>query len=223
MELIQISVYNQAKTVLPTELDTLVAALQAYVDQYVGPIWGVACKLTQTPGPVPGTWGLVFMDTADVEGALAYHTDDGLPLSKVFVATTLQAGELVSVSASHELVEMLVDPGCNIYAMNRAGAFYCYEAADGCEEMTFDVNGIPMSDFVYPAWFGEPGTQFDHVGVIDKAFALAKGGYATTTSIGGAPTQIFGSVEKAARFAAEDRRGRRGALRNARLLQASSA
>jgi hypothetical protein len=37
-----------------------------------------------------------------------------LPLSKVFVKTTLADGELVSVSASHELVEMLVDPAINM-------------------------------------------------------------------------------------------------------------
>lgn len=218
MSSLAISVYNQAKTPLPIPLAQLVPALQAYVDQCLGPIWGVTCTLTETRGPVAGTWGLVFMDSADVEGALAYHTDDGLPLSKVFVKTTLDAGESVSVSASHELAEMLCDPACNVYVMNPSGTLYCLEVADACEETTFDVLGIPMSDFVYPAWFGEPGAaQFDHVGVLDKPFALAKGGYATTTPIGGQPAQIFGSAEKAMRYADEDRRGRRG-LRRKRLL-----
>jgi hypothetical protein len=215
---VAISVYNQAKTALPVPLSQLVPALQAYVDQYLGPVWNVACVLTETQGPVLGTWGIVFLDTADVQGALAYHEDDGLPLSKVFVETTLQAGESVSVSASHELAEMLVDPNCNAFVMDPAGVLYCLEAADPVEETTFDVNGIAMSDFVYPAWFGEPGAaQFDHVGVLDKPFELAKGGYATTAPISGQPTQIFGSAEKAARYAAEDRRGRRGALRTMRL------
>lgn len=220
---IVISIYNQAATPLPVPLAQMIIALQAYVDQHLGPVWGVACTLTETQGPVAGTWGLLFADTSDSPGALAYHTDDGLPLSKVFVQTTLHAGESVSVSASHELAEMLVDPGCNLYAMNPAGTLYCYEVADPVEETSFEVNGLAMSDFAYPAWFGEPGTQFDRVGVLDKPFTLAKGGYATTTPIGGMPTQIFGSIEKAARYADEDRRGRRGLLRKRKLIGARAS
>lgn len=214
---VQISVYNLAKTPLPVPLAQIIVALQAYVDQFLGPVWNVACALTETPGPVAGTWGLMFTDTTDSEGALAYHEDDGLPLSKVFVATELQAGESVTVSASHELAEMLCDPGCNLYAMNPAGTLYCYEVADPVEENTFAVNGLLMSNFVYPAWFGDPGTQFDHVNVLDKAFTLAKGGYATTSAVSGQPSQVFGSADKQMRFADEDRRGRRGSLRVAKL------
>jgi hypothetical protein len=57
---------------------------------------------------------MVFLDDADQPGALAYLTPDGLPQSKVFVKTTLENNDLVSVSASHELVEMLVDPATNL-------------------------------------------------------------------------------------------------------------
>lgn len=221
MNPIAISVYNQATTPLPVPLAQIIVALQAYVDQFFGPAWNVACKLTETQGPVAGTWGFVFLDTADVVGSLAYHEDDGLPLSKVFVATELQAGESVTVSASHELAECLIDPGCNLYAMNPAGTLYCYEVADPVEETSFQVNGLLMSNFVYPAWFGEPGSQFDHVNVLDKPFTLAKGGYATTTAVGGQPSQVFGSQEKQMRFADEDRRGRRGSLRKQRISDAS--
>jgi len=54
---------------------------------------------------------MVFLDNADQPGGAAYHdlTPDGMPLAKVFVKTTVGT-RLVSVSASHELVEMLVDP-----------------------------------------------------------------------------------------------------------------
>jgi len=42
---------------------------------------------------------MVFLDNADQPGALAYHdlTPDGLPLAKVFVKTTVDNGDLVSV------------------------------------------------------------------------------------------------------------------------------
>jgi len=38
----------------------------------------------------------------------------GLPLSKVFVKSTRAVGQKVSVTACHELAEMLVDPAINL-------------------------------------------------------------------------------------------------------------
>jgi hypothetical protein len=86
------------------------------VNQHIVPIWGTPAKLIKTTDFVKDAWAMVFLDNADQPGALAYHdlTPGGLPLSKVFVKTTLADGELVSVSASHELVEMLVDPAINM-------------------------------------------------------------------------------------------------------------
>jgi hypothetical protein len=59
---------------------------------------------------------MVFLDDADQPDALACHdlTPDGLPEAKVLVKTTLADHELVSVSASQELVEMLVDAAINL-------------------------------------------------------------------------------------------------------------
>ena len=106
-----IACFNKATVALGVDFDALIAAMQAYVNQYVAPVWGTPAKLVKTTNFVKDAWAIVFLDNADQPGALAYHdlTPGGLPLSKVFVKTTLADGELVSVSASHELVEMLVD------------------------------------------------------------------------------------------------------------------
>jgi hypothetical protein len=55
---------------------------------------------------------------ADTAGALGYHdlTHDGQPISKVFVKTTIKDGELVSVTACHELFEMVIDAIANLWA-----------------------------------------------------------------------------------------------------------
>jgi hypothetical protein len=111
-----IACFNKAVTPLGVDFDDLIQAMQAYVDKYVAPVWGTPAKLIKSTGFVKDAWAMVFLDDADAPGALAYHdlTPAGLPLSKVFVRTTLQNGDLVSVSASHELVEMLVDPAINM-------------------------------------------------------------------------------------------------------------
>src|SRR5450755_541912 len=149
-----IACFNKATTALGVDLDALIAAMQVYVEQYIVPVWGTPAKLIKTAGFQKGAWAMVFLDNADAPGALAYHdlTPDGLPQSKVFVKTTLANGDKVSVSASHELVEMLVDPAINMMATGPDRTLvYAYESADPVEELSFPVNDIPMSDFVYPS------------------------------------------------------------------------
>ena|SRR5437899_1140274 len=112
-----IACFNQATVPLGGGLgfDKLIATLQQFLDQIFVPVWGTPARLVRTTGFQKGAWALAFLDTADVANALGYHdlTPDGLPLSKVFVRTTLGAGQKVSVTASHELAEMLVDPAIN--------------------------------------------------------------------------------------------------------------
>jgi hypothetical protein len=210
-----IACFNKAKTPLGVDFDSLIAAMQEYVDEHVAPVWAAPAKLVKSTGFLKNAWAMVFLDTADVQGALAYHelTPEGLPLSKVFVKTTVENGELVSVSASHELVEMLVDPAINLMSTGPdAKAVYAYESADPVEALSFDVKGIPMSDFVYPAYFEnfhKPGSvKFDHLHKVKKPFQILSGGYQIVFK-NGKWTQIFGSAAKQKAFAKEDRRGHR--------------
>jgi hypothetical protein len=222
-----IACFNQAKTPLGVDYDQLIAALQVYVDQHIVPIWGTPAKLVKTKGFVKNAWAIVFLDDADAPGALAYHdlTPEGMPLSKVFVRTTIKNGDLVSVSASHELVEMLVDPAINLMTTGPdPKIIYAYESADPVEALTFKVNGIPMSDFVYPAYFEafhKPNSvKFDHLNKVKKPFEILKDGYQIIFK-GGKWSQVYGSKAKAKHFAKEDRRGHRSEQRKEGKLKKS--
>lgn len=213
------------KTPLGVNLDDLIAAMQAYVDQYVAPVWGTPAKLVKSTGFRKGAWAIVFLDNADTPGALAYHdlTPDGLPISKVFVKTTLDNGDLVSVSTSHELVEMLVDPAINMMTTGPdPKTIYAYESADPVEALDFKVIGIPMSDFVYPAYFEvfhKPGSvKFDQLNKVTKPFQILSGGYQIIFK-NGKWTQVYGSVTKKKKFALEDRRGHRSEIRKRKTRQ----
>lgn len=221
-----IACFNKAKTALGVDLNALIAAMQAYVTQFVVPVWGTPAKLVKSADFVKGQWAMVFLDDADAPGALAYHdlTPDGFPLSKVFVRTTLQNGDLVSVSASHELVEMLVDPAINIMTTGPDPKLvYAYESADPVEALTFKVNGIEMSDFVYPSYFEnfrKPGsTKFDQLGKVNKPFQVLAGGYqiifknGKTSQITGKEAKIEASPRKMKQLHKEDRRGHRSEFR----------
>jgi len=97
-----IACFNKAKTPLGVDLDKLIAAMQEYVDKHVAPVWGTPARLVKSTNFLKDSWAVVFLDDADEPDALAYHdlTPAGLPLSKVFVRTTIKNGDLVSVSAS---------------------------------------------------------------------------------------------------------------------------
>src|SRR5438477_2215650 len=213
-----IACFSKATVDPGVDFDRLIAALQKFADQYFVPVWGTPARLLKTRGFRKGAWALAFLDRADVANALGYHdlTPDGLPLSKVFVKTTLQVGQKVSVTACHELAEMLVDPAINLASTGPGNVFYAYETADAVEEEEFTIDGIPMSDFVYPAWFEgfrKPGSaQFDYAKKVRRPFQILAGGYMSVFK-NGKWTEIFGSRAKARRFRREDRRGHRSTYR----------
>jgi len=212
---------DHAKTEMGVDFDKLIAALQVFVTEHVAPVWGTPAKLVKGDGYWDGCWAMVFLDHADHARALAYHhlTPEGYPQSKVFVKTTLENGTPISMAASHELVEMLVDPSMNLEVMKPDGTLvHRYEAADPVEGLHFNVNGLPMTDFVYPAYFEsfhKPGSvQFDHLKVIKRPFQIHVGGYQSVYVKGKWKTR-FGSRAKQRQFEKEDRRGRRAEARAA--------
>lgn len=223
-----IACFNQSTVDLGIDLDKLIAAMQVYVNKHIVPAWGTPAKLVKTKGFVKGQWAMVFMDNADQPGALAYHdlTPSGLPLAKVFVKTAIKNGELVSVAASHELVEMLVDPAINIMTTGPdPKIIYAYESADPVEALSFKVNGIPMSNFVYPSYFEDfhkpKSVQFDHMKQVTRPFQVLKDGYQIIFK-NGKWSQIYGSKAKQKHFRKEDRRGHRGETRKLGVMQRTS-
>jgi hypothetical protein len=211
--------FNRATVDLGVDFGKLIAAMQKYVDDFIVPVWGTAAKLTKGSFFVKGAWAMVFLDNADQRGAEAYHdlTPDGMPLAKVFVKTTLKNGDQVSVSASHELVEMLVDPTTNLMTSGpKRKLMYAYESADPVEDLSFAVDGIPMSDFVYPSYFESfrkpKSARFDAMNKVTRPFQILPGGYQTVFK-SGKWTQLTGSRAKAKAFAKEDRRGHRSEQR----------
>ena len=196
-----IAFINKATVDLGVDFDKLIPALQKFLDECFVPIWGTPAKLVKTTKPLSGAWTIVFLDDADAEQALGYHelTKDGLPLSKVFVKTTIKAGDKVSVTACHELAEMMVDPAINLWVDGPDGTNYAYEMCDAVEEEEFPIDGIAMSDFVYPAYFEafrRPNSvQFDYLKKVGKPFQILKGGYSLVRN-GGKVNQVFVKSER---------------------------
>src|SRR4051794_24638276 len=142
---VSVACINKASVDLGVPFDKLTAALQKCYDQHFLPVWGYPVKLYNTKVPKSSDWQFIYFDDA---GALGYHdlTKDGQPVSKIFVKTTLEDHQLVSVTAAHELFDMVIDPIANLWAEATDGTEYAYEMCDPVEEDTFLVDGIQMSN-----------------------------------------------------------------------------
>jgi hypothetical protein len=215
---VRIACINKAKTPLGVDFDKLTAALQKCYDQNFVPVWGYPVTLYNTAKAAPSDWQFIYFDDADAANALGYHdlTTKGQPVSKIFVKTTLDDRELVSVTACHELFEMAIDPVANLWAQASDGTEYAYEMCDPVEEDTFLVDGIAMSNFVHPAWFEPfkhpPGTKYDHLGKLKAPYSMTKGGYMIVMK-NGKVSQKMGSEAKKRKFARENRWGHRSEYR----------
>jgi hypothetical protein len=218
----RIACINKAKVSLGVDFDKLIAALQTFLDDCFVPVWGTPARLVKASKEITGAWTMMFLDNADIKDAQGYHDMklNGLPLAKVFVVPTIEQGDKISVTACHELAEMLVDPAANLWADGPRGTIWAYEVCDAVEEDEFDVGGIPMSDFVCPAYFElfrlkqRKTTRYDYMDKLKKPFSLRPDGYMDVRQ-GRRVKERFGSAAKARRFAKEDRRFHRSEFRKA--------
>jgi len=189
---IKVALVNASTVLKDNDISKAIPALQTQVHRDFAPAWGIDADLVLVPKgstPPAGAWWLVILDNSDVAGALGYHdlTSEGLPLGKVFAETDRENGLQWTVTASHELLEMLADPDINLAAYvdqpNGGMRLYAYEVCDACEadELGYKIDTTVVSDFVYPAWFESfrtaGSTQFDQQKRITNPFQLLPGGY----------------------------------------------
>jgi hypothetical protein len=185
-----ISIFNESTVATDGQLAPIAVALQKQVTNDFYPVWGIKATVIYVPKgrtPDPLSWQLGVFDNSDQAGALGYHdiTAQGQPLGKVFAETDIQNNSSLSVTISHELLEMLGDPDINLTAFlqssDTAGTLYAYETCDACEDdsLGYMIDGVLVSDFVYPAWFESFRTSgpFDKQGKISAPLQLLPGGY----------------------------------------------
>lgn len=217
--MIQIAVINESTAITDADAQTMMAALSQQWNMQLAGVWGLEYgSLAFVPkgqAPTPGTWWIVFLDDSDQAGALAYHdvTNEGLPISKVFVKTLLSDGASVSVGASHEMCEMAVDPTINLAAQAPDGTFWAYEVCDPFEDdqYGYKIGDVLVSDFCTPAWFGfvhSAGMKVDFMGHGTAPFQVMSGGYAQSNN-GSGWTQVNGADVKASHALTAPRGSRR--------------
>jgi hypothetical protein len=167
-----------------SQLDPIAQALQTQVDRDFTPIWGVHAlvqAIDRNQAVPRGAWPMRILDQS--QAGLGVHLDNhGKPFAEI------QAGTDWSITASHELLEMLVDPlGKKLMSdkdidPNSDGhqVQYLVEVGDPVEVFAYQINGVSLSDFITPEFYdvnAPAGTSFDFLNQLHAALEVPAGCY----------------------------------------------
>lgn len=206
----QVAIANSSTLVTDEQAAAMANAIHTQARRDVWPAWGIRePAVAFFPGgahPPAGWFPITLVDTIpDVpDGVLGYHTEDpggsqwGIVAAKPELdngAAVLTGDWSVSSVLSHEVLELLGDQACNLWAADAGGALWSRELCDPVEAPTYPVAGVSVSNFVLPAWFdpnAARGAKVDQLGVLKAPFTIAKGGYAVYM-VGGREQQKFGA------------------------------
>ena len=174
MTVIEVGLVDRTKKLDPSLVQAAAAALNVQVMRDLQPYWNVnaTVRYLPDPGSIPvGVWP-VFLVNQLPPGEGGVHLDKkNQPYSLVIA----QPGDNTwTIDASHETVEMLVDPAGNRMQASRAikivgkgvqdapGEFqYLVEACDPCEgnQYAYTIQGIAVSDFITCLLYTSPSPR----------------------------------------------------------------
>lgn len=195
MAVAQVGLIDRTGKIDTQLLQEAAAAIGIQVTRDLSPIWNVQATVQYLPSaaqiPV-GVWP-VFLVGKLPPGEGGFHTDKrNQPFAEVIGTPD---SDDWTIDASHEIVEMLVDPQGNRLQNSRAieisgngvedstGEFdYLVEACDPCEanNYAYSINGIAVSDFITPNFYdpvATSGTRYSFGGNIKAPRQLLPGGY----------------------------------------------
>lgn len=197
----QIAVINQSTMIVDIDGSNMVMALNILLPKFCTS-WSIsqvdAVYIPKNSINIPETaYRIYLLDTADIDGVLAYHTlRSDIPYGNVFVNTILSSGGVILYEASqtmstvaqclaHEVFELLIDPRCNIWWMNfNTGQLFAGEVCDPVQSNVVLItlsNGVNvgLSDWILPSWQDAQNTKgpFNYLNTLTSPFEI-KNGYA---------------------------------------------
>jgi hypothetical protein len=195
MSVIQVGLVDTTGALDAELVQSVAAALNIQVTRDLPQFWHVKATVMYLSNPhkIPaGVWPVQLVKSLP-PGEGGYHLDKHKqPYSKV-IATP--KSDSWTIAASHEVLEMLVDPyGNRLHSsvaikikgkkiVDGTGQFgYLVEACDPCEDDRFGytINGVVVSDFITPHFYDPmhtTGTRYSFTGAIKAPRQILPGGY----------------------------------------------
>lgn len=186
----EIVVVNDSTLLPQGEAQKIVSAVQTQIARDFAPVYKQTARVTLAEKGAAisdAAWRLYLFD--DAPGVLlGFHTTSatGVPQARVYVNKAVRDNQPVSVVVSHEVLEMLANPYVNKTYLVEDGddvTAFMYEVSDAVQNAKcgYDIGGVKVSDFVYPAWFDRYSAQnqkkFSHNDCVTRPLEIANRGY----------------------------------------------
>jgi len=199
MSVIQVGLVDTTRKLDAHFVQEVAAALNIQVMRDLPQYWHITATVRALSDPknIPiGVWP-VFLVPKLPPGEGGVHLDKNNQPYSLVIAHRDSADW--TLDASHEILEMLVDPAGNRMQTSRAiaikgssvtdvpGQFgYLVEACDPCEDAryAYTIAGIAVSDFITPRFYDPvavSGTRYSFTGAITRPRQLLPGGYISFT------------------------------------------
>lgn len=186
--LLQLGLITESEIVPMGDVMRVAAALQKQVTRDLAPIWDVSATVDafETLEDVPlGYWPMIIMDDIGYDAAGIHLDKDRQPFALIMSDPDI---DVWSLTASHEAIEMLVDPfGDRLVAgdstkPDQGRVNFLVEVCGPSEaaEFAYTVNGALVSDFYTPRFFdpiAAPGVRYSFTGAVKAPRDVLKGGY----------------------------------------------
>ncbi len=223
-----IAVVNKSTLVTDKDAYAMTLACDIQLRHHAAPVYGLIppqVHFLQSELHAPRDAQVIaILDDPDQADALGWHTEgpDGTIYGRVFARPVLENGgnalsAALSVSSvlSHECLETLGDPHCNLWADGGDGTCTAYELADPVEGDSYAISiGAPgknfsiveVSNFVLPAWFDPQTpehTRLDWLRTLAAPLSVRPTGYVITMK-DGTVSQQFGERYPAWRKATKE-------------------
>lgn len=195
MPLIQIGLVDKTGSLDADLVQSVAAALNVQVTRDLPQFWNVQATVIHLANPSkipPGVWPVQLVKKLP-PGEGGFHLDrHNQPYAEVIASADNDGW---TVAASHETLEMLVDPTGNRLQNSRSIEIdsgkitdgtsefeYLVEACDPCEADTFayTIQGVAVSDFLTPHFYDPvttPGTRYSFTGALKAPRQVLAGGY----------------------------------------------
>ena len=200
MSLPSIAIVNFSDLDDQTVQDVIRAVNRQVLEDFT-PLWGCGrvCRLhaaafdpmdvdSLDEEPVQADGVIYLVNESTLPGALGYHDMNAREVPIGFVFTELAPHDW-TVTLSHEVLELIVDPSVNIFLPGpdprqpddpTRWLFHSYEVCDAVERSAYRIDGVLLSNFVTPSYFREGdaiGTRNDFLGVGVTSFGLTSGSH----------------------------------------------
>jgi hypothetical protein len=153
-QVMRLAVVNVSTLVAAPDVERVVAACRSQIETHLQPVWSVGAQIEIWPdlACIPGdAFRVLVADDEQQVGALGHH-DAAEAMIGVQDANLM--GVPWSCVLSHEICETLVNPRLDRWSdPDASGASWAYEVCDPVENQRYEVSGVAVSDFVFPAFF----------------------------------------------------------------------